>query len=195
MSNIPTKTIAILQIIGGVAGIVFMPWTQIPNINIFSLPVIILEILIDLLAIAAGIALWCETSFGRKASVAVQLIQLPKITSPAILFMFSFGLDFWVHASPSGIVGFQFSVFCTQIVLNVPNAPVDFGVSVTAIIALVKKRYGLPLILLSGTVFVTYCGLSLDDLRRIWANAGRDMAWSFGSICTSTRTTGFSSLS
>jgi hypothetical protein len=48
----------------------------------------------------------------------------------------------WVHASPSGLIGIQFSVFNHQLFLNVQNAPVDFGISITAIIALViLKQY------------------------------------------------------
>jgi len=102
-------------------------------------------VLIDLLAIVAGITVWGGSSFGRKASLIIQFIQLPKITSPPIIFLFSFGLDLWVHASSSGDVGFQISVFFNQFFLNVPNAPVDFGISITAIIALViLKKYQPP---------------------------------------------------
>jgi hypothetical protein len=140
MSKVPIKTIAILQIIGGVSSIVFTHWTQIPNVG--SLTIGIIEFLIELFAIVAGIALWCETSFGRKASVAIQTIQLPKIMSAPIFFMFSFGLDVWVHASTSGVVGIQFSIFNNQLFLNVPNAPGALGISVTSIIALIiLKKY------------------------------------------------------
>ena len=132
-----------LQIIGGLIGIVSFSWVIVTQMsNVFSGMIGIIEVIIDILAVVAGIALWGGRSFGRKASLAIQLIQLPKITSPAIIFLFSFGFDFWVHASPSGIVGFQFSVFFNQIFLNVPNAPVDFGVSITAIIAIaILKKY------------------------------------------------------
>ncbi len=74
--------------------------------------------------------------------MAIQVIQLPKIISPTIIFMFSFGFDLWVHASPP-LFGIQFSVFGNnQVFLNVQNAPVDFGISITAIIALlILKKY------------------------------------------------------
>jgi hypothetical protein len=51
---------------------------------------------------------------------------------------------------------------------------------IAAIVVLVRKRYGWLLVLLCGTLFAGYCVVSLDDLRRIWANAGRDTNWSFG---------------
>jgi len=143
MSKVPIRIIAILQVIGGFLGMVFVVWAMIAQTsNIFSRAIGIVELLIEILAIVAGIALWIETPFGRKASMAIQLIQLPKITSPAIIFMFSFGFDLWVHASSDGVVGFQTSVFFNQLFLNVPNAPVDFGVSITAIVALlILKKY------------------------------------------------------
>ena len=98
------------------------------------------EICIDGLAVVAGIALWRGTSFGRKTSIAIQAIQLPKIVSPAVIFKFSFGFDFWIHAS-SSIVGFQTAFLgSNQFFLNVHNvhgAPIDIGVSVTALVALV----------------------------------------------------------
>jgi hypothetical protein len=142
MSKIPIKVIAVLQIIGGIASVVFMPWTQILHINILALPIAIIVLLINLLAVVAGIALWGETSFGRNASLAVQAIQLPKIMSAAIVFMFSFGLDVWVHASAGGVVGIQFSIFNNQLFLNVPDAPGALGISITSVIALViLKKY------------------------------------------------------
>src|SRR5262249_37925902 len=53
---------------------------------------------------------------------------------------------------------------------------------IAAITAFVKKRYGWPLILVCGILFTAYCVLSIDDLLRIWRNAGRDTQWSFGSM-------------
>jgi len=62
--------------------------------------------------------------------------------SPTLVFLFSFGFDVWVHASPSGVAGIEFSVLNHQLFLNVQNAPVSFGISITAIIALViLKKY------------------------------------------------------
>jgi hypothetical protein len=69
---------------------VFIVWALVTQIrNIFALGIGIGEILVDIFSVVAGIALWCGTSFGRKASMVVQAIQLPKIISPALIFMFS----------------------------------------------------------------------------------------------------------
>jgi len=146
MSKVPIRIIAILEIGGGLCGMAFVIWTMITQIsNIFSEMIGIAEVLIHIFAVVAGITLWGGTSFGRKASLAIQLIQLPKITSPAIIFLFSFGFDLWVHVSSSGVVGIQASVFFNQLFFNVPNAPIDFGVSITAIIALsILKKYEPP---------------------------------------------------
>jgi hypothetical protein len=126
MSRIPVRTIAIFQIIGGAFSFCFITWslvTQVPDIASGIIGMV--ELLIDVAAVVAGITLWRGTSFGRKASLGIQFIQLPKIVSPAIVFLFTFGLDVWVHASTSGLVGIQFSVFNNQLFLNVQNAPVD----------------------------------------------------------------------
>jgi hypothetical protein len=140
MSKVPIRVIAVLQIVGGLFSMVFIGWALVAQIrDIFSVGIGIGEMLVDIFGVVAGIMLWSGTSFGRKASVAIQAIQLPKIISPSLVFMFSFGFDFWVHASSSAF-GFQTAFFGNNqifIGVGVQNVPVDFGVSVTAIIALV----------------------------------------------------------
>jgi hypothetical protein len=133
----------VLQIIGGLSGIAFIGWalaTQVSEISSASIG--LGEILIDVIGVVAGVTLWRGTSFGRRASMAIQFIQLPKIVSPAIVFMFSFGFDLWVHASPP-LLGIQFAILgSNQVFLNVQNVPLDFGISITAIVALViLKKY------------------------------------------------------
>jgi hypothetical protein len=145
MSKVPIRIIAGLQIIGGLFSMVFIVWALVTQIrNIFAFGIGIGEIFVDIFSVVAGIALWCGTSFGRKASMAVQAIQLPKIISPALIFMFSFGFDFWLHSSSSAF-GFQTAFFGNNQVfigVGVQDVPVDLGVSVTAIIALViLKKY------------------------------------------------------
>ena len=143
MSRIPVRTIAVFQIIGGALSFCFIAWSLVTQAsNIASAIIGVFELLIDTAAVVAGITLWLGTPFGRKASLAIQTIQLPKIVSPAMIFLFSFGFDVWVHASAPGLIGIQFSVLDHQLFFNVPNAPVDFGVSLTAIIALIiLKKY------------------------------------------------------
>ena len=143
MSKVPIRIIASLQIIGGIVTFGYFAWSLAANPpNIPSGIIAIIELLIDVAAVVAGITLWLGTSFGRKASMVIQAIQLPKITSPTVVFLFTFGFDVWVHASSAGVVGIQLSVFQHALFLNTQNAPVDIGISITAIIALVLlKRY------------------------------------------------------
>ena len=135
MSKVPIRVIAVFQIIGGLFSMAFIAWALLAQVrDILSVGVGIGELLVDTLSVVAG-----GTSSGRKASMAIQIIQLPKIISPSLVLMFSFGFDFWVHAS-SAALGFQTAFLGNNQVfigVGVQDVPVDLGVSVTAIIALV----------------------------------------------------------
>ena len=138
MSRIPIKTIAVLEIIGGVFNLCFIGWAVVTQpSNLASMIIGAVALIIDIAAVVAGVTLWRGTAFGRKASMAIQAIQLPKIVSPIMIFIFSFGFDLWLHASASGF-GIQTAFFgYNQLFFNVENVPGDIGISVTAIIALV----------------------------------------------------------
>jgi hypothetical protein len=139
------KTIASFQIVGGLFSMIFLGWTLVSQMSelatqvrgIISALIMIGEIFIDIFAVVAGITLWRGTQFGRRASIAIQAIQLPKISFPAIIFMFSFGFDFWVYGTSSG-VGLQTTFLgSNQVFFAVKDLPGGLGVSVTALIALV----------------------------------------------------------
>gem|GEM_PF-2465127 len=138
MSKIPIRTIAVLEILGGLFSFGFIAWAMVTQpSNIVSAIIGAIALIIDITAVVAGVALWRGTAFGRKASMAIQAIQLPKIVSPIMIFIFSFGFDLWLHASASGF-GIQTAFFgSNQLFFNVENVPGDIGISVTAIIALV----------------------------------------------------------
>jgi hypothetical protein len=95
---------------------------------------------IYILSLVAGIELWRDTSFGRKASILVQVIQIPKIISPIIIFLFSCGFDFWIHLLFTGgysTFGFQFQFLTfNQFLFNVPDAPIGLGLSLTGLVFL-----------------------------------------------------------
>lgn len=95
---------------------------------------------IDALSLIAGIYLWKGTNLGKTASLVVQIIQLPKIVSSAIIFAFSFGFDFFVHITSYGEfsnMGFEFRLLTdNQLFFGVQNAPAGIGVSITAFIAM-----------------------------------------------------------
>ena len=147
MSRIPIRTIAVLEILGGLFSLCFVGWAVVTQpSNIASTIIGAIALIIDITAVVAGVALWRGSAFGRKASMAIQAIQLPKIVSPIMIFLFSFGFDLWLHASASGL-GIQTAFFgSNQLFLNVENAPGDIGISVTAIIALVILNKFQPMV-------------------------------------------------
>src|SRR4029077_20383200 len=106
------RIIAVLEIIGGIVGIILTAWQiAVSPINIFTIIFGLVILGIYVLSLIAGVALWQCRPFGRTASIIVQAIQLPKIISPAIIFTFSFGLDLWIHLLLSETVmnvGFEF---------------------------------------------------------------------------------------
>jgi hypothetical protein len=136
------KFIAALEIIGGIFGVAFTAWAALANR--FQPGALILGqvyIGIDVLSLIAGLELWRGRPSGRTASIIVQIIQLPKIVSPAVVFLFSFGLDVWVRiVFGADWVHFGFdSRFLAFNLLGfyVPSAAMDFGVSITAWVFLV----------------------------------------------------------
>jgi hypothetical protein len=147
MTRVWLRVISILEIAGGIFGIAFLAWAILTNpINIFTLIMIIATSGIYILSFVAGVALWRGRVFGRIVSIIVQAIQLPKIISPVIIFMFSFGFDAWVHfllSSGSMNMGFdiRFLAF-NQFFLNIQTAPIGIGVSVTSCVFLpILVRY------------------------------------------------------
>src|ERR1700753_2948217 len=98
MRRILVRIIAVLEIVGGVVGICFVAWWLLAvPFNLINILLAPIPVGIYVFSLAAGASLWRGKSFGRKASIAVQAIQLPKIISPWLIFMFSFGFDLWVH--------------------------------------------------------------------------------------------------
>jgi hypothetical protein len=141
MSKTWVRIISVLEIFGGVFGIGLVIWELVVTpFNVLILILAPIPISIYIFSLVAGVALWRDNSFGRKASIVVQAIQLPKIVSPLIIFMFSFGFDLWVHILlTEGLsnLGFEFRFLAfSQLFFNVPNAPFGLGVSITACIFL-----------------------------------------------------------
>jgi len=131
----------VLEIVGGVAGIGLVIWVLLATpFNVLTLIIAPIPISIYILSLVAGVALWRDNSFGRKASIIVQAIQLPKIVSPLIIFTFSFGFDIWVHillTREISKLGFEFRPLAdNEFFFNVPDAPFGLGVSITACIFL-----------------------------------------------------------
>ena len=129
------KIIAVLEIIGGISGFLIVAWILVsmpfePIVLILA-PIVFL---IYALSLFAGVALWRERKYGRTASIVVQCIQIPKIFSPVLVFVFSFGFDVWVHYllhpnfTTAG-VEIKLAAF-NQLFINVPGAPFGLGISI-----------------------------------------------------------------
>ena len=129
------------EIVGGVFGIGDVIWAVIvTHFNALALFLAHIPISIYILSLVAGVALWQDNLFGRKASIVVQAIQLPKIVSPLIIFTFSSGFDIWVQillTREFSKLGFEFrSLADNEFFFNVQDAPFGLGVSITACIFL-----------------------------------------------------------
>jgi hypothetical protein len=148
MSQFWIRLIAILEIVGGVCGIVF----QVPYLLAALAdrhPLIAgITFAIYLLSLVAGITLLLELPFGRIASIVIQAIELPKYMSQLLIFMFSFGFDAYLYGMLSKnaqpIFGFEFKFLAfNQLFVNVGDTPVGFGISIPAcafLIMLLKYR-------------------------------------------------------
>jgi hypothetical protein len=147
------RIIAVLEIIGGISGFLMITWflviTPFQPIALILAPIVFL---IYALSVFAGIALFRDRKYGRTTSIAVQFIQLPKIFSPALIFMFSFGFDVWAHylLIPGGYTtaGLEIKLGAfNQFYIGVPNAPTGLGISIVSCVflgLLLKYKHGAP---------------------------------------------------
>jgi hypothetical protein len=150
MSRVLIRSIAVLEIIGGVSGPLLVIWAlAVSPLNLITLVISIFPLCIFMLSVVAGVGLWRGTPFGRNASILIQAIQIPKIISPLMIFVVSVGVDLWIHIVVSELfsnVGFEFKVLAFyQIFFAVPQAPYGLGISVTScifLVVLIKYRPG-----------------------------------------------------
>jgi hypothetical protein len=133
--------------LGGVAGVGIVFWQILaapdndPAITLAPIPAALYGF-----SFVAGLLLWLGRHGGRAASLAVLVLQVPKLMSPQIAFIFSVGCDFWVHylwRDEFSLVGFELKLLSFhQIFTREPDAPFVFGVSLTALLFLaVLGRY------------------------------------------------------
>ena len=111
---------------------------QLPafRVDVYVILLAPIAIGIYLMSLVAGVLLWREHSAGRRASIIVQMIQLPKLVSPILIFMFSFGFDFYPYIVVGGGVSkleadLKLLAFY-NLYLNRPGLPVAFGISIPA---------------------------------------------------------------
>lgn len=88
------KVIALLEFGGGAAGL-YNLWRQLSEPPespwVYVLAVVVGAAYV--LAVVAGILLWRTKRWGYRLSIAIQLLQLPKISGAHLTFMISFGFD------------------------------------------------------------------------------------------------------
>lgn len=142
MSNIWTKIISILEIIGGFFGILFSIYLFVFTPYSFSfLVIVLLFIVVSITSLLAGIFLWKKTKTGKILSIIIQSIQLPKIISPTFTFLFSFGFDtypyYWIKDGFTKL-GIEFRILSSlQLFLNSEQMPTGIGISIVSVIFLV----------------------------------------------------------
>jgi hypothetical protein len=143
MSKFCLRTISGLEVVGGGWGIGLIMWQVLaaPR-GAFYIPSVLIVILIYSLCIVAGITLWMGHPCGRNISIVIQIIQLPKLLSPLLIFFFSFGLDFnfyWVLSSEFSNLRINLKLGAYhQLLINQTSAPFGIGVSIPACIFLFK---------------------------------------------------------
>lgn len=135
------RFIAALEMAGGALGSGFVLWALLANpLDGLTALIALFVLAANALSFVAGVALWSGSRAGRVLSVIVQVIQLPKVVSVPVVFMFSFGLDVWVSiAQAAGQVAWGFHLIflsSSQVYFNVPVTYGLGGVSITSIVFL-----------------------------------------------------------
>jgi hypothetical protein len=133
------RVIALVEAVGGACGFGFVVWALLSvSVDARTALVALFVLGVNALSFVAGVALWGRSRAGRTLSIIVQAVQLPKIVTQQMVFLFSFGLDAWVYtaqAGPKAIMGFQFTLLpSSQLFFNAVGNPVNLaGVSVSSI--------------------------------------------------------------
>jgi hypothetical protein len=143
MQSIWIKIISVLEVIGGLGGLSFLIWWFLfTPFDVYSLLLVLILITLHFLSILGGIGLWRGKPYGRLISIIIQIVQIPKLTSPFFIFIFSYGFDFWIQflLFPNGYthLGIQLKfLFFSQLSFDLKDAPIGLGVSITSIIFLI----------------------------------------------------------
>lgn len=126
MTKFLVRLLAVLEMLGGVAGVGTVFWQILaapdddPAITLAPIPAVLY-----VFSFVAGLLLWLGRPGGRKASMAVQVLQVPKLMSPQVAFIFSVGCDLWVHylwRDEFSLVGFELKLLASTRSLLVKRA-------------------------------------------------------------------------
>ncbi len=102
ISNKGIKAVALIQILGGVFGLLIIFIFQDISLKTPEKFVPILSIiyaLLSLLSIISGYSLWKENRFGVTLSIINQILQLPYIVTPYFLYELFFGISFKAYTT------------------------------------------------------------------------------------------------
>jgi hypothetical protein len=149
MKRFWVKAIAALEILGGITGPIYLAF-QLRDAPCPTSVVVLAVVLLAMygLALVAGLMLWRNHRRGKALSVAVQLLQLPKIASTTLAFSISFGFDFApMVVATNGSAGYaitfliRFGAEHTFYIDN-PAMPLGFGISLVSclFLTLLLKR-------------------------------------------------------
>jgi hypothetical protein len=112
--------------VGGAVGFGLLVWMLLgAPLNIPTAVLALLMLAVNALSFVAGVALWSGSRAGRTLSIIIQAIQLPKVVSQQVIFLFSFGLDVWASIAPTAgggwALGFHFNFLAmSQVFFNAP---------------------------------------------------------------------------
>ena len=129
------KLISLVQIIGGVIGCVMTALSAMRNIS--APPVFIVHIVYILLytaAVFAGVLLWKKDAKGRSISMAIQAIQIPYISIPALYYKFVCGTGVVLGLQGQELTYKLFSGSYWS--LSIPNrdVPAEIAINIVAVV-------------------------------------------------------------
>jgi hypothetical protein len=137
------KAIALMEIVGGVTGFLWVG-VEVIQRRIVGVELVLGGIVaaIFLLSLFSGLLLWQDLRTGYGASIVIQLLQLPKILAVQFTFVLSFGFDAWVMLIMlPDRHGFDFRLqpggFYYLHLARPPGAPLGLGISIVSCVTLV----------------------------------------------------------
>lgn len=96
------RVVAVFEIVGGLSGLLSIAVEAVRAELWFGVTLSrLIPAALFLLSLVAGVQLWRNKRTGYWASIAVQIVQLPKLVTASFAFMMSFGFDVMVLRVPS----------------------------------------------------------------------------------------------
>ena len=133
------RIVALLQIVGGVLGLLDAISALVAPTGIVTVAVILAGLLIFSFGIFAGVVMWVGQMRGYILSRILQLLQLPLLTSPFLSYQL--GVGYFAHIT---YVGDDVELrYATELGTNIEllfggsQVPFHFGINIVALAAIV----------------------------------------------------------